>query len=62
MDDSRISQETRCSGEEGMTISYEELKKAFPEEAKKAEEQSKAFAKKLIAAFWELYKEEFGIE
>ena len=45
-----------------MTISFEELKKVFPEEAKKAEEQSKAFVKKLIAMFWDLYKEEFGIE
>ncbi len=45
-----------------MTISYEELKKAFPEEANKAEEQSKEFVKKLIATFWKLYKEEFGIE
>ena len=45
-----------------MTISYEELKKVFPEEAEKAERQSREFVKKLIAKCWEMYKEEFGIQ
>jgi len=45
-----------------MTLPYDELRKHFPEEAKKAEEQSREFVKKLVAKFWEMYKEEFGIE
>ncbi|KKL84472.1 hypothetical protein LCGC14_1964430 [marine sediment metagenome] len=44
-----------------MTISYEELKKVFPEEAKESEKRSEAFVRKLMAKVWELYKEEFDI-
>jgi len=45
-----------------MSLSYEQLKEAFPEEAKAAEKKSKEFIKRLIAEMWLMYKEEFGIE